>query len=252
MNTFLSWLYSNIAYLAAIVIFLSMAFHIVRLLGLRRKDDCVLVQLGQMLHMSTAVFMRDITLPIRKSKTTQLDGLVITHSAIFIIAIKHYSSPVRVNDGSHTWHRLRGDTWITMPSPFIQQNAHAGAVMKALGNHLVRIERIVIVTGPHPLIHSRLPSGHSIFRSPQAAAEFIRTFSRVSVYDCDEVNDMRHRLNSNSLPRGVVTDLGHIITINKSHNRQSAWHLIVAHNMAVTVKGVWGMAQAAFKFRSKS
>ena len=252
MNTFLPWLYSNIAYIAAAMIFLSTAFHVARLMGLSRKDDCVLLLLGRMLPMSSAVFMRDITLPIRKSKTTQLDGLVITHSAIFIIAIKHYSSPVRVIDGSNAWHRQRGNAWITMTSPFLQQNAHAGAVMKALGSHLVRIERIVIATGPQQLIYGRLPAGHSIFRTPQAAAEFIQTFSRVSVYTPEEMNDMARRLKSSRLPRGIVTDLGHIIAINKSHNRRTAWHLVVAHNMALTSKGVWGMVQAAFKFRSKS
>ena len=135
MHTFMIWLLGNVSNLLAIVVFIAAGFHVIRLLAISRREDAVLDRLNLRLSSKQSLFLHDLTLPIRSKKTTQIDGLVITPAAIFIIELKQLQDLVKICGRSLHWLRRKGNKWALMASPFLQQNAHAGAVMKALGSH---------------------------------------------------------------------------------------------------------------------
>ncbi|EIC1586851.1 NERD domain-containing protein [Escherichia coli] len=160
--------------------------------------------------------MSDLTLPVRKNSTTQVDHVLIAPHGLYVIEQKNYAGNLKGEERDSHWYKTLRTSNLKLQNPFRQNYGHVKAVEQALNLQGLEYINVVIINGPCRYLGQKpewLCMGMEQFIAKVNARKHMNVLNPESVrYICDELKMKRK-------PPGLLTDLRHIRFVTNKHQK---------------------------------
>jgi hypothetical protein len=158
----------------------------------------------------------DLTLPVRKNSTTQVDHVLVATHGLYVIEQKNYAGSLTGCEKDSYWHKVRSNNTLKLQNPFRQNYGHIKAVEQALNAQGLEYINVVVINGPCRFKGQKpewLCMGMEQFIAKVNDRKHMNVLNPESVrYICDELKLKRK-------PPGLLTDLRHIRFVTHKHQK---------------------------------
>lgn len=184
-----------------------------------------------------AYLLSDITLHLNANNTTQIDHVLITRQGIFVIEEKNYSGILEGRECEKQWRKsVRGES-ISLGNPFRQNFSHIHGILRAVKQNDLECINVVLINGKCQYRGPNQPEW--LCFGILEMVNKMRQQDPVYRYTTAELSEIKNAVTNASMPKSLLTDLGHIISLSRKHQKKIPIVIMVSYYALLTPKNIW-------------
>ncbi|MBW8191434.1 NERD domain-containing protein [Neiella marina] len=157
--------------------------------------------------------LNDVTLSLADGGTTQIDHVVLSQFAIFVIETKNMTGWIFGHQHQSMWTQTIGRKSFRFQNPIRQNYKHTKALAMLLNVAHEQFRSVIVFTDAAQL-KTKMPGNVG---KPAAMALYIKSFSD-RIIDADELKHIAQHLDHVRLERSAKTNRSHIDYLEKTRN----------------------------------
>lgn len=157
------------------------------------------------LDSNTYELLKDVTIPTRDGKTSQIDHVILSVYGIFVVETKNYKGWIFGTAQDRQWTQVNFKKKNRFMNPIRQNYGHICALSELLDIPKSRFHNVVCFMGDAKF-KTEVPEGVFIHGS---YVTHIKSF-KTEVFTQQELNAMRSKIESGRLQRGFKTNRQHV------------------------------------------
>lgn len=171
--------------------------------------------------------LSDITLNLNASNTTQIDHVLLTRQGLYVIEEKNYNGLLEGRLFEKQWRKsIRGQS-ILLGNPFRQNIAHIHGIKRALKSNDIECINVVLINGKCQYRGPNKPEW--LCFGVLEMVNKMRQQDSFTRFTPDELDAIKAALIQACLPKTLLTDLGHIISVSRKHHKKIPIVVLVSY-----------------------